>query len=432
MSLQTRILLLVSTLLVITVIGTVSVLTWTTRQALLDQTEADGEIIAGLLARSASFANEVPAEVEDAIGDQMVVSATITSHLVAIAEASGMSRDEIIAMLQDITEHTVLAEFWITDEHGHAYLTTEPDIDFTFSPDPVEQPQASAFWPLLTGEEDVVIQDAQKREVDDGVFKYVGVGGVDKPRIIQLGTGAELLDELAATMGPERLADEVVLGGNINSIRIVDHNFQTVAYSVPPGAGDLATDWTQVTPEQRGAIISGQTMTVQNGAELQVVAPILDADGRVTGAVLVSLPTVRVQEALRQNLQAALVVALSALAVGVIASLLIARWVTQPVVRLTEAAEAVEAGTCDPASLEGVALRQDKLGQLARVFQNMAREVQLREQRLKAQVQELSIEIDRSREARQVAEITETDYFQQLQAKARTLRARPAPGAAGD
>ena len=62
----------------------------------------------------------------------------------------------------------------------------------------------------------------------------------------------------------------------------------------------------------------------------------------------------------------------------------------------------------------------------------MAREVQLREQRLKAQVQELTIEIDRTREAKQVAEITETDYFQELQAKARTLRARPAPGGAGD
>lgn len=428
MSLQTRILLLVTTLLVITVVGTVSVLTWTTRQALLDQTKADGEIIAGMLARSASFANEVPSQVEETIGEQMVVGATITSHLIAIAEASGMAPDEIVAMLQDITEQTVLAEFWVTDENGHAYMTTETDIDFTFSPDPVEQPQASAFWPLLTGEETVVIQDAQKREIDDGVFKYVGVAGVDQPRIIELGTSADLLDQLAATMGPERLADEVVLGGHINSIRIVDHNFQTVAFSVPPGAGDLATDWTQVTPEQRGAIISGEPTTVQRGTELQVVSPIFDADQRVTGAVLVSLPTVRVQEALRENLRAAMAVAVSALAVGVVASVLIARWVTLPVVQLTEAAESVEAGECEPDTLDQVAQRRDKLGHLAKVFQSMAREVQLREQRLKAQVQELTIEIDRSREARQVAEITETDYFQDLQAKARTLRARPAPG----
>jgi hypothetical protein len=43
-------------------------------------------------------------------------------------------------------------------------------------------------------------------------------------------------------------------------------------------------------------------------------------------------------------------------------------------------------------------------------------------------VQALRIEIDESRKARQVAEITETDYFQDLQRKARRLRAGSAGG----
>jgi hypothetical protein len=37
-------------------------------------------------------------------------------------------------------------------------------------------------------------------------------------------------------------------------------------------------------------------------------------------------------------------------------------------------------------------------------------------------VQQLRIEVDEAKRARQVAEITETDYFQQLQQKARGLR----------
>jgi hypothetical protein len=53
-------------------------------------------------------------------------------------------------------------------------------IDFTFSPDSATQPQASAFWDLLNGRRKVVIQEARKREIDDQVFKYVGVAGVDK------------------------------------------------------------------------------------------------------------------------------------------------------------------------------------------------------------------------------------------------------------
>ena len=90
--------------------------------------------------------------------------------------------------------------------------------------------------------------------------------------------------------------------------------------------------------------------------------------------------------------------------------------------RVTAAAAAVEAGVYTPESLDEVAQRTDQLGQLARVFQRMAREVYAREQRLIEQIQELRIEIDETRQARQVAEITETDYFQELRNKARGLR----------
>jgi hypothetical protein len=32
-----------------------------------------------------------------------------------------------------------------------------------------------------------VVQPAQKCEIDNRVFKYVGAAGVDKPRIVQVG-----------------------------------------------------------------------------------------------------------------------------------------------------------------------------------------------------------------------------------------------------
>ena len=53
----------------------------------------------------------------------------------------------------------------------------------------------------------------------------------------------------------------------------------------------------------------------------------------------------------------------------------------------------------------------------------MAREVAAREQALEREVRQLRIEIDARRAATQVAEITETDYFQDLQRKADELRA---------
>jgi signal transduction histidine kinase len=55
--------------------------------------------------------------------------------------------------------------------------------------------------------------------------------------------------------------------------------------------------------------------------------------------------------------------------------------------RLTDAAAAMEAGQFTHTSLEPVAARDDALGQLARVFQQMAREIDARERRLKQESQ---------------------------------------------
>jgi two-component system cell cycle response regulator len=90
--------------------------------------------------------------------------------------------------------------------------------------------------------------------------------------------------------------------------------------------------------------------------------------------------------------------------------------------RVIDAAAAVEADVFERASLDTVAARDDALGQLARTFQRMAGEVRAREERLREEVRELRIEIDVARQERHVAEITDTDYFRSLRARASTLR----------
>ena len=96
----------------------------------------------------------------------------------------------------------------------------------------------------------------------------------------------------------------------------------------------------------------------------------------------------------------------------------------QQVGLVTAAAAAIKANTFQPESLDEVARRSDELGQLALVFQEMARQVYAREQQLQRQVQQLRIEIDQARNASEVAEITESDFFQQLLGRADELRNR--------
>ena len=55
----------------------------------------------------------------------------------------------------------------------------------------------------------------------------------------------------------------------------------------------------------------------------------------------------------------------------------------------------------------------------------MARQVYAREQALARQVQTLRIEIDEAKRDREVAQITESDFFRDLKDKARRLRPKP-------
>ena len=122
----------------------------------------------------------------------MTGQAMLAAQFVALAEKGGMTADQINAVLKNIATNSAIEEFWITNGSGHAYLTNT-GVDFTFSRDPAKQPQASAFWPLIDGSKKIVIQEARKREIDDKVFKYVGVAGVDKPRIVQVGVSEKHL-----------------------------------------------------------------------------------------------------------------------------------------------------------------------------------------------------------------------------------------------
>ena len=67
---------------------------------------------------------------------------------------------------------------------------------------------------------------------------------------------------------------------------------------------------------------------------------------------------------------------------------------------LTNAANAIERRSFEPEMIEQVASRTDALGELARVFRNMAQEVRVREQRLRRQLQELQLDIEEKQQAK--------------------------------
>jgi hypothetical protein len=427
LGLRARFLAFLAGLLAIAVLTTSLILSWTAQRSILEQTAADGILLANLLARSAEYADLITRDVEAELGRQMLVEATIAAHLVAIAERAKMSPAEVNRHLKAIADSTVLDEIWITDPSGFAVYRTQEDIAFTFSPDPAVQPQAHAFYPLLTGQSQSVVQDARVREVDTRVFKYAGVAGIDRPRIVQVGYEATFIEELRRRVGLTRLVDELVAGGHLVAIRVVDRNFLTIAFRAVPGGRDEGSLTNAERALVERAVREEGTVTTTGAGILTVAAPIFGTNNGVragVGATLVQLPTDHVLRVMQGQAWVAAGVATALVLLALAVSAVLARRVTGPVLRLTGAAAAVEAETCNPADLNDLARRDDELGELARVFQRMAEDVILRELRLREQLRELRVEIDEVRAAKQVAEITETDYFKDLRSKASALRER--------
>lgn len=128
------------------------------------------------------------------------------------------------------------------------------------------------------------------------------------------------------------------------------------------------------------------------------------------------------RQALIKHFYLAGIACIAVILAGLAGSVFLARRITKPLSTLIRAAAAVEEGRYDTTGLTPLAGRPDEMGQLARVFEGMVREVSEREQRLRDKVQRLTIAIDRTRQNREVREITESQYFLHLKDKVRAYR----------
>lgn len=153
--------------------------------------------------------------------------------------------------------------------------------------------------------------------------------------------------------------------------------------------------------------------------------PLENEDGKKVAAIGVDFKADyvnEVQKAVRGRIFVAFTVTYGTLFILV---LLISGVVTKPIANLTKAAEQIGEGTYNLDLSSFIQRRfSDEIGTLASVFDLMVEKVRKREESLKEQVKVLKIEIDQVKRKQQVDSIVESDFFQDLQAKARELRGR--------
>lgn len=120
-----------------------------------------------------------------------------------------------------------------------------------------------------------------------------------------------------------------------------------------------------------------------------------------------------------------------------LSNFLLKRYVIQPVYVLSGLADKIStdenyANELESTALQSITKRPDELGSLAQVFRKMAVDVYERTSTLKSQVNQLIIKVDEMRRKQQVSEVTESEFFTDLQKRAKELRNKDKGEAAAD
>ena len=390
----------------------------TARQGLLAQSNQDVEVLAQVLAFSGGMTQTFTQQADKFMRDDMASSATILAEYVALAERSGQTTSQTLQILRRMLSQAPNTEVWITDSQGKAYLHPNADRPFVFSPDPSVQPQGSAFWPLLTGEKKVVNQSVQPRDLDGKLFKYLGVAGVDKPRIVQVGFNGEWVQTVAEQIGIERLTQNLIRTKVLNSMYLVGPELNTLTYkgfglADPEGALRARISLLREALDKPGVVYRLEDTGIE------VYRRVRNANAEVIGVLAATLPRDEFDAQLLRVLVISLGVGLLVSALGTLLAMRLTRRLTAPILAVTKTA--AEVGQGDFSRLKRLHRAQqqvDEVGQLATVLETMAIEVRDREKVLEALVKERTQQLESKNAALQEAQAKidqELDMGQRLQ-----------------
>lgn len=225
-----------------------------------------------------------------------------------------------------------------------------------------------------------------------------------------------------------------IRGPESNQVLFVGSSGATL--TPPQGAKFLETH------QSKGNMMAGlQQMTFHNefdpyadkwGKWVTGYIPIMNQQGSAVGALGIDFQAdyvYQVQKGIRDRVLIAFTITYASLFAMVY---LISLTLTRPITRLTRAAQRIAEGDYEHELGVRPPRFPDEISALARVFALMVDKVYQRERSLRQQVQDLKIEIDEARRQKQVSEIVDSDFFQDLQTRARALRRRNQPGSSSE
>lgn len=163
------------------------------------------------------------------------------------------------------------------------------------------------------------------------------------------------------------------------------------------------------------------------GSWVSAYAPIRNSKGEAVAALGIDFTSTYVNEVRQQILNSIYFAFSVTYIILLVLVYFVSQILTRPMVGLTRAAEQIGEGNYEVGlkylnEMKQSSRSHDEIGTMERVFRSMIDKVYQREQTLRKQVEELKIVIDESKKNKQVEDIVESEFFQELKVKAQKMR----------
>ena len=402
MTLSLRLVITVLSSVGIAIVGVAVIIALEARNALIDQAEDRARLIAGLIAAETNRAEVFLAQVDDAFVEEIEAQAVAVAYL-----AETMNRPDLAGVLAEITSASVIDDIWVLDRLGRPIARAvagfaDPEVHLSDLEGAGIDPRELA--PLLAGSRFAVSLRSNPASALERPLRYVGVR-LRAGRFALVGTASA---DIAETSSASQVAATLAQQEATEAVWVLDERLEIIAMAGNVGEEDATLSASKRTLAQRAlhtvaADREGGAFSSLAESGLDVAAPILDRGGIATGVVVMLLPRDRLDRLLEEVTYLSAIAAAVAFVIGSIIAIVSSRRIARPVIALTRAAEEMDRKTFAPSSLDPVSERRDELGNLVRVFQSMAREVQLREEHLEGLVRERTADLQEKNEQLEAA-----------------------------
>jgi len=400
-TLSKRLIITVAASVGVAIVGVALAMGLLARDALIEQAENQARLVAGLIAGEANRAELATDEIDNMIVRQMEAQALAIAHRLDSAAVATADKGTLGAYFARVTADSSADDIWLLDATGVPLVRAVEGLSQSGTLDLAAAGiDSRAIEALVSGRRFSIAFQSMPPTQWERPIKYVGVRASDR-RSVLVGTLTAKARGPADIIGIEAALETLAGREGIQAIWVVNDSlglidmaaFQLDHAAVKdtallPDDEDLAT---------RVLGVDGAMSYLGENA-LHVAAPILDRGGVATGAAVIHMQRDHLDELFEDHIKFGLIVAAAAFAVGSVIAAYSARRIVQPVTALTTAAAEVDTDTLSftPETLDPVAVRRDELGTLVRVFQNMVRQVQAREEYLESMVRARTRDLEAS------------------------------------